>query len=216
MVDYELARQHMVDNLVRTSSVSDLRLLAQLGAVPREDFVAPARRPVAYVDDIQWFEGQYERRFMAPPAVLAKLLQLADIAPTDDVLIVGAATGYSVALVAGLAASVVGIEREEALAAVASRAVVSYPNASIRRGEFDHPVDGKFDVVLIEGAVASVPETLVAALRDGGRLVAPVVKSGVPVAHVFLRRGTDITSRAEFKVALPMLIAEDAGAKFVF
>lgn len=216
MVDFERARQHMVNSQVRTSNVSDTRLLAQLGAVAREDFVSQARRPVAYVDDIQWFDGTQPRRFMAPPAVLAKLLQLAAILPSDDALVIGAGTGYTVAVVAGLAAAVTGVEADAGLASQGASTLSGYGNALLHHAAMNDLPSGSFDVIIVEGALTAAPEELLSALRDGGRLVAPILKSGVPVAHLFRREGADIVARQEFKAALPMLEPEREGTTFVF
>ena len=109
MTQFERARATMVDNQLRTSGVTDWRVLAEMATVPRERFVPAERQSVAYIDDIHWLGTRAPRRFMMAPATLAKLLQLAEITKDDAVLDVGAATGYSTAVIAGLAASVVGL-----------------------------------------------------------------------------------------------------------
>lgn len=216
MVDYARAREHMVDSQVRTSSVSDWRILAQMGAVPREDFVAPGRRAVAYVDDIQWFASSSGRRFMSPPALIGKLLQLAGITAQDTVLVVGAGTGYSTALIAGLARAVTGLESDPALAATARAALSGVANASIVQDDFAKAPAGPFDVILVEGAMDSVPSSYREALSEHGRIVVPLLRAGVPVAHVVERQRGEWLSRPDFKAALPPLMPVREGETFIF
>ena len=107
MVDYSTARRRMVDNQLRTSNVTDRRILAAMEDVPRERFLPDARRALAYVDAVHDLGGG---RFLAAPAPFAKLLQLAEVDHTDTVLDVGAGSGYSVAVLARLARQVTGID----------------------------------------------------------------------------------------------------------
>ena len=218
MIDWARARDVMVDNQLRASGVMDWRVLAQMATVPREVFVAPSRREIAYVDDIQWFGAPGNSRFMASPATLGKLLQLADIGPGDAVLDVGACTGYSTAIIAGLAASVVGLESDGALAeaAVGNLAQLNITNAAIVSGEVERLGGRQFDVVMIEGALESVPDAYFAVLKDGGRLVALIRRGAVAVANVYVKTGTSIAARREFNAQLPLLVASQPEAEFQF
>lgn len=218
MVDFERARAHMVDNQLRTSGVFDRRILARMRAVPREIFVPEARRALAYVDDIQWLGSAASRRFMAPPAILGRLLQLAAILETDSVLHVGAGTGYGPALLAGLAQKVTGLEANAALAAEANAhlAALGLGNAHVMAGDAAALGKARFDVIVIEGMVEAVPEALLAALEDGGRLVAPVRSGGVGIANLFVKAEGKVTARQEFNVNLPPIFAAPAVESFVF
>src|SRR5258708_28280870 len=94
----------MVDVEVRTSDVTDIRIVDAMLEVPREAFVPENKRPLAYLDlDLDVTEGGSARRFLIKPMVTAKMLQAAEIKATDSVLVVGCATGYAAALVAKLA-----------------------------------------------------------------------------------------------------------------
>ena len=98
MADFSTARRMMVDGQIRTSDVTDLRIISAFQTVPRERFVAPSTTALAYLDiDVPVAEGDDARR-MLKPMVLAKLIQAAEIAETDRVLIVGCTTGYSAAI----------------------------------------------------------------------------------------------------------------------
>lgn len=219
MMEFEQLRAKMVDNQLRTSGVTERRLLAEMALVPRERFVPLDRRPVAYIDDVQWLGQGPGRRFMMAPATLAKLLQLAEITRDDAVLDVGAATGYGTAVMAGLAGSVVGLEAESDLAATAAATLkdLGIANATMVAGDVAALGRGaRFDVIIVQGALDSVPDAMLAALNDGGRLVALIRSGGVAVANVFVRTGKDIAARGEFNATLPALDPTPEAAEFVF
>lgn len=219
MADFERARAHMVDSQLRTSGVTNPRLLARMRAVPRENFVPAGRRAVAYVDDIHWFGAGAGSRFMAAPETLARLLQLADIAATDSVLDIGATTGYSTAVLAGLAASVVGLEADAGLAAqaTANLAAIAVTNATIVSGPVSQLGKARFDAIIVEGSLDTVPQEFIAALKEGGRLVALMAAGGVGVANVFVKTAGKVTARTEFNAFLPPLFAKAAADEaFIF
>lgn len=217
MVDFERARQVMVDNQLRTSNVTDRRLLAAMGAIAREDFVPPARRGLAYIDETH---DLGHGRAMSAPAPFAKLIQLAEIEPTDAVLDLGAGLGYSTAVLAQLAHEVVGVESDAGLAAEAQKALAAtgIGNVEIVVSGFDdvQPHAKGFDVIVLEGTVDNVPQGLFKLLRDGGRLVAMMRRGPTAVAHVFVKSGDTVNSRAEFNTSLPPLTAVTPADEFVF
>lgn len=208
----------MVENQLRSGGVTSAPILARMRAIPRENFVAPDRRDLAYIDDIQWFGGKASGRFMAAPATLGKLLRVAEITSADTVLDIGAATGYSTAVIAGLAARVTGLEPDADLAAAASAnlAALGLTNASVIAGDIARLGKARFDVIIVQGALDSVPDAFTAALADGGRLVALIRTGGVSVAHVFVKSGGQVTARAEFDAVLPPLMASQRDEEFVF
>ena len=110
MIDFAAARRLMVDGQVRTADVTDPRLLAAMLGLPRERFFPEEKASLAYLDLDAPINapGRPDRRLLKP-MVLAKLLQAAAITQTDRVLDVGCNSGYSTALLAHLAGSVVGL-----------------------------------------------------------------------------------------------------------
>lgn len=219
MTDFERARQAMVDNQLRTSAVTDRRLLRAMGAVPRERFLPEARRPLAYIDESHVLPGPSGRAIPAP-APFARLVQLAEIGPDDHVLDVGTGTGYSAAVLAQLAGSVVALEGDPALAKAASGNLASLgvANASIVENDLDKgaPEQGPYDAIVLEGAVAEVPEAILHQLKEGGRLVALIRTGATAVASVYVRVGEEFAPRTEFNTTLPPLQRTSPPDTFVF
>jgi protein-L-isoaspartate(D-aspartate) O-methyltransferase len=212
----QAARFHMIDSQIRPSDVTDVRVLAALGTVARENFVPRAARALAYADvSVEVAPG----RFLMEPRCFAKLLQLAAITADDRVLDVGCATGYSAAVLARLGATVVALEQDADLLRIASDGLSSTPIVLVQgaliegaRGE------GPFDVIVVEGAIEQVPETLLSQLAEGGRLVA-VMNDGSPLngkATLFLKENGGIGRRAVFDAAVPVLAGFKKMMGFVF
>ena len=217
MIDFAQARTQMVENQLRTVGISDKRLLAAMMAVPREHFVAPAQKPIAYTDVVLPIGVG---RFLAAPAPFAKLVQLAEIGEKDAVLDVGAGTGYSTAVLAAMSGEVTALESDPALADIARRNLTELGIASVRL--VDSPVDGSyapgrlFDVVVIEGAVDQEPSAFFPLLADGGRLVALIRNGSVATAQLYVRSGGEVAGRADFNAALPALPLGPRPQAFVF
>ena len=216
-MDFAAARKKMVASQIRTSEVTDPVVVEAMGAVARELFVPVANRAFAYIDeDLALGRG----RFLIEPVVLAKLLQLADLQTTDTALVVGAGTGYSAAVLAQLVGSVVALESDTALADLATKTLadVAPGKVSVVRGDLKSgwPAKSPYDVILIDGAVSSLPVGFKPQLADGGRLVC-IVKDG-PVGHAILitRSGDSYGSREEFDAMTPLLPGFEKQAKFVF
>lgn len=218
MTDFARMRRTMVDNQLLPGNVIDRRILAAMGEVPRELFVPESRRTLAYIDDGHVFPDTAPPRVLSAPAPFARLIQLAEIRPSDRVLDIGAATGYSSAVLARLGADVMGIERDGALAARAAEtlAALGIGNARVLQGAHDHPPAGAFDVIVRDEVVEAVPPALLDALAEGGRFVGFVLRNKVPVAHVFVRSGETVTARADFDAGLAVLDRPGREDRFVF
>jgi protein-L-isoaspartate(D-aspartate) O-methyltransferase len=175
-------RRTMVDCQIRTFDVTDQPLLARMLEVPREDFLPPELAPLAYSDTGLQVKSGGEQRTLLPPLVLARLIQGAGVGSSDKVLDVGAATGYSSALLAGLAGRVVALESDPSLYKelrsnldAFGLAKVETVLAPLSEGA---PKEAPFDVIFINGAVEANLDALFAQLKDGGRLVALKPLSG--------------------------------------
>jgi protein-L-isoaspartate(D-aspartate) O-methyltransferase len=150
--------------------------------VPREHFLPPELAPLAYSDIGLQVNRGGERRTLLPPLVLARLIQGASVKSTDTVLDVGAATGYSSALLAGLAGRVVALESERSLYNELRSNLDSFGLTKVQTVlaplSEGAPKQAPFDVIFINGAVEANLDALFAQLKDGGRLVALKPLSG--------------------------------------
>ena len=214
MIDFERQRLTMVESQLRPNEVTDTRLLAAMRTLPREAFVPQKLRALAYMDEgIEVFpsiDGALAR-FLLAPMVLARLVQLAAVEPQDAVLDIGCATGYSAAVLAALGRSVIGLEPEPELAEAARVTLreVGIANAEIVEGALarGHPEAGPYDVILLNGSVPEMPETLISQLKEGGRIAA-ILSSGANTASqgkacLFVKVGGEASGLPHF----------DAGAR---
>jgi protein-L-isoaspartate(D-aspartate) O-methyltransferase len=207
----------MVDGQVRTTDVTDAAIIAAMLAVPRENFVDEKRRALAYIDeDIAIAPG----RFLMEPSPFAKLVQLAAIKPSDRVLDVGTGTGYSAAVLSRLAASVVALESDAALAdrARAALAALGAGNVTVVNGRLadGHAATAPYDVIIVEGAVESLPDSLTGQLREGGRLVVVEGRGNAGVARIYLKSGAIATGRRAYNAAVKPLPGFERTSEFIF
>jgi protein-L-isoaspartate(D-aspartate) O-methyltransferase len=221
MSSFSTARQKMVDGQVRPSDVTDVRIIDAMLAVPREDFVPVSQRPLAYLDiDLDISAAGGAKRFLIKPVVLARMLQAADLKPTDNVLVVGCATGYSAAVVGRLAAKVTATEGDSALVAKAGDCLAGLGSSNVvfaaAMAADGFAANGPYDVIVLVGATEIVPTGLYAQLAPGGRLVG-VFATGVPQrAMIVTHSHDDFGTRALFDAAVPVLPGLERLPAFVF
>ncbi len=172
----ETARAAMVVSQLRTSGVSDARVVAAMAQVEREKFLPESQRPLAYRDrSLPLGNGRTQN----PPLATGLLLTQARLRPEDKVLIVGAAGGYAAAVAAKLAAKVVAVEADPALAAAARTALEG--QAELVEGPLaeGHAAGAPYDVLIVDGAVEELPAALAMQVVPGGRIVSGLVDRGV-------------------------------------
>lgn len=220
MTDFAQSRVNMVKSQVRPSEVTDRRILNSLLNLPRERFVPSSRRALAYVDEDIRLNDEDDPRWLIEPMHFARLVQLAEIGPNDLVLDVGCGTGYSTAVLGSLADSVVGLESNEALARTAEELMIELgiDNVAIVEGALEegYPSQGPYDVIVLEGAAEEIPQALFDQLRDGGRLVAPVVEGRVGKAMLYQSAGGDISRRVVYDMNVHRLPGFERPKSFVF
>ena len=215
---FEAARAHMIESQIRPNKVSDERVLAAFAAIRREQFVPEQLRSVAYVDqDLPLGRGRY----LMAPMVAGRMLQAASVDRADVALVVGAGPGYEAALLGLMARAVVALEDDPELARQAHAALVDHRIAPVAVVEGPlpegHRARSPYDVILFGGAVAEIPQSILAQLADGGRLVAVVRAEGsVGRSTLTTRTGGAIARRVIFDAATPLLPSFVPKPAFVF
>lgn len=193
-MNIETARFNMIEQQIRPWEVLDGQVLSLLSVVKRENFVPLAHKALAFADiEIPLQASGSQGQCMLAPKVEAKLLQDAAVQRTDKVLEIGTGSGYMAALLAQQAASVLSFEIEPALAQIARHNLhqAGIANVEVRQadGSQGAAADGPFDVIVLSGSVAEVPQHLLNQLKLGGRLLAIVGEEPVMRANIITRKG---------------------------
>ncbi len=217
MTDFNAARLAMVDNQIRPSDVTAYPVIDAMLSVAREDFVPGTLRDVAYLGEhLPLGEG----RVLLDPRVAGKMLDALAIGPSDLVLDIGAGLGYSTAVIARLCEVVVGVEENPEFAAQALRTLgdKGVDNSVIHEGPLaaGAPEHGPYDVIVLEGAVESLPEALTAQLKDGGRIGAIFTTGGAGAMRLGIKSDGRISWRRMFDCAAPLLPGFAQPAEFRF
>ena len=217
-MNFEQARQNMVENQVRPWEVLDARVLDVLGRVRREDFVAPAHRQLAFADlNLPIGHGEV----MMKPVLEGRVLQALELKNDDQVLEIGTGSGFLTACLASLAGQVTSVDIHADFTAAAGQrlAQAGIGNVKLETGEAVNGWQpaGQFDAVAVTGAVYEIPQRFLGWLKPGGRLLAARGES--PVQQVVL-----ITHEGEgryreeniLETDLPYLVHAEPPRKFVF
>jgi len=206
MSEFATRRVMMVDTQVRPSDVTKFPIIDAMLSVPRETFVPDDKREAAYVgENLTLSPG----RVVLEARTLAKLLDALDIQPGEMVLDLGCGLGYSVAVIARLAGTVVAVEEDEGLAVEAGRLLSEegVDNAivlteALTAGAAKHAL---YDVIIVEGGIEILPDAIVQSLRDGGRIGVIFMEGAVGTAKIGTKRQGKISWRSAFNATAPVL-----------
>lgn len=195
MADPADLRARMVERQLRRRGIGDERVLAAMGAVPREAFVPAEQRRQAYADSaLPIGAGQT----ISQPWIVAAICQAMELRGEERVLEVGTGSGYSAAVLARLAAAVISVERQESLAATAREALAALGvgDVEVRVGDGSRgvPERAPFEAIAVHAAAPAPPPALLAQLAEGGRLVAPIAAGEAEMLTVLRRRGDSFES----------------------
>ena len=214
----EQARFNMIEQQVRPWDVADGVVLQLLSDVKREDFVPSNYKAMAFADMAIPLPGQ---QVMLAPRIQARLLQDAAVQPNDKVLEIGTGSGFTTALLARQAQRVISLEINPELADLARANLqrANIHNAEVRcaDGAQGAAADAPFDVILLGGSVAEVPQDLLAQLKVGGRLVAIVGEEPIMHAMVITRTSdTNFKSNEKWDDNAPRLMNFPQPSSFKF
>ena len=198
-MNLEQARFNMIEQQIRPWNVLDANVLELLSVVKREDFLPLAHKALAFMDmEIPLGQGQV----MLAPRVEARMLQDAAVQKHEKVLEIGTGSGYMAALLAHRAQRVISLEINPELAQMARANLQKAGIHNVEVRQFDGAkgvsADGPFDVIMLSGSVAEVPQALLTQLKVGGRLIGIVGEEPTMRVNIVTR-----TSDAEFKTSTP-------------
>ena len=215
MPDFSSRRSTMVDTQVRPSDVTKYPIIDAMLTVPRELFVPADKREMAYVGEHVGLGGG---RVMLDPRTLAKMLEAANIQNQETVLDIGSGLGYSAALAAHIADAVIAVEDSADRVADAENALseAGVDNVAVVEGALPEgaPKSGPYDVILVEGAVETVPQALTDQLKDGGRIVAIFMTGALGAVRVGYRVDGAVNWRFAFNASAPLLPGFEAARSF--
>lgn len=185
--NFEQMRRAMVASTLRTTGVNDPRVLAAVGAVPRERFVPPDRVAASYADMLVPLGGGRE---LNSPIAFGQMLNEAAPQEGERALVVGAATGYAAAVLERMVGSVTAVEEDQRLVEI-GRQALSGTKVKLVQGPLvqGYAEGGPYNLILIDGAVESVPQAIIDQLVDGGRIATALLDRGVTRIAIGRRAG---------------------------
>lgn len=219
VTDFDAARKAMIDSQIRPNEVIDEAVIAAFAAVPREEFVPKSMQDVAYVDEDITLPGG---RYMVEAMIMGRMIQSLELQAFDNVLLIGAATGYSAAILSHLCSSVIAIDNRSAAVEKAQDNLnkLEIGNVAVLKSKLTegYPAEGPYDAIIIEGGVETMPEALLAQLADDGRAVAVWRTSprAQGEASIWTKTAGAATRRALFNAHVPTLAEFQAKSEFAF
>jgi len=214
----EQCRYNMVEQQVRPWDVLDDKVLNTLESIPRDQYVPPQYLNLAYADTAIPLNASQK---MMHPIIDGRILQLLDIQPEDDVLEIGTGSGYLTACLAHLACHVESIEIDEALAKQAAQTLLEQGvfNISLSCGDgLQAPTTNKkYNLIVLTGAVAEIPQSFKEALADNGKLFVVTGEAPAMTAHLITRTAEkEWSDKIIFETVLGSLVNGEKIAEFEF
>jgi len=217
MLDTDFARRQMIEQQVRAWAVLDAAVLETMERVPREAFVPPAYRDVAFADmAVPLGQGQH----MLTPKLEGRILQALELHADDAVLEVGTGSGYFAACLGALARSVTSLEIHADLAEAArgNLARTGASNVTVETADaFGRPLASRYDVIVLTGSMPVYDPRFEPALADGGRLFVVVGRGHVMEARrITLAEPGQWLTESLFETAMDPLVHALEPPRFVF
>lgn len=221
-----IARTNMILSQLRVNNINNKKLLNAINLLNREDFLPHYQKKFAYVDTSLELGGG---RYILSPLCLARLINAADIKEGDNILVVGCATGYSLAIISALTkGKIMGIDSEPGFIDVAQKNLselgLTYVESEVVQSmENPELSENIYDVILIEGALNQIPSAYFESLTNGGRLIGLIPDinnhlNTIPftIAHRFLKSHNQISSLKLFETRTHLLESGKQSSKFNF
>ena len=198
MNDFTTLRERMVDRQIEARGIEDPALLAAFRAVPREEFISNDYAHYAYQDSPLPIESG---QTISQPYIVALTIDAAGIKPGDKVLEVGAGSGYAAAVIGQIAEEVVAIERHHELVELAQKRMrqLGYHNVKVVEGDgtLGWPEEAPFDAIVAAASGSHVPQSWIAQLKPGGRIVMPIGEPHAVQSLVKVTKAEDGTLHTE-------------------
>ncbi|MDF2529447.1 MAG: protein-L-isoaspartate O-methyltransferase [Gammaproteobacteria bacterium] len=217
-MNIEQARINMIKQQIRTWDVTDNTVLEAFAAVPREEFVDPSYRDLAFADTTLPLA---HNEVMLSPKVEGKMLQALDIQPHETVLEIGTGSGYFTALLAKMAKHVYSVEFYSDLSQNASAHLKRHRinNVSLEIGNAARGWDyhaNEIDVLVITGSLPFLPDSFKSCLKETGRLMAILGDSPNMKVTLIKKNGKDWAAKNLFETVAPTLLYAQQPERFVF
>ncbi len=206
-MNFETARHNMIEQQIRPWNVIDPVVLDALEAIPRENYVSEDLKESAFSDVELPIDCN---QVMLSPKIEAKILQAVQVQKTDNVLEIGTGSGYMTALLAHLADKVCSVEIHSELS---QKAEQKFSDEGIDNVTFvvddaanGFPHNGPYDVIILTGSVAQLPESFKQSLKPGGRLFAVIGQTPIMEATLITRvSATQFSYEGLFETLIPEL-----------
>jgi len=197
--DFEHDRAAMVARQLRGRGIRDERVLAAMGAIPREVFVVDADRSLAYADEALPIDAG---QTISQPFMVARMTELLEVEPGDRILEIGTGSGYQAAVLAKLGARVTSVERQAALvpparARLRDLGLGDLVEIRVADGSLGDAAGAPWDGIIVTAAAPSIPVALRDQLADGGHLVIPVGPRDRQILMEVTRHGDEWTERPD-------------------
>jgi protein-L-isoaspartate(D-aspartate) O-methyltransferase len=213
--DFSAMRRAMIDSQLRTSGVSEPWIVAAMASLPRELFVPADRGATAYMDrSIPLASG----RVLNPPLATGLMLGAAEVRADDNVLLIGAGTGYIANLMAGRVMALTAVEQSAAISEHLRRNVAGFDNVTLVEGPLNAgaEVNAPYSLIIIDGAIAGLPGSIAEQLIEGGRVVTGLSDGAVSRLAVGYKRGGNIVLRPIADCEIAALPGFEPTKEFVF
>ncbi|MCK0143015.1 protein-L-isoaspartate O-methyltransferase [Aliiroseovarius sp. F20344] len=215
MTDFAARRTIMVDTQVRPSDVTKFPIIDAMLSIAREEYVPDGKREAAYVGENIALD---DNRVILEPRTLAKMLDALDIQPDELVLDLGCGLGYSAAILASLSDFVIAVEEDESRANEAQEILSAQgvDNVAVVAGPLaeGNEKNGPYDVIMVQGAVESVPSQILNQLKDGGRMACIFAEGMLGTAKIGYKIDGEMVWRHGFSAGAPVVTGFEAPREF--